>query len=162
MVSLLARRQGAENTARFTIRTANAGSLGTSSSPGDLAMDPVGNVRMNLDVFRNGGQRVFAIGSGVAPSSSVADGLQMWGEDVEGLAGSTSVHLRNEQGVVTKLGWGLMTRLTIAAPPSATGTTPYVATNAESNTVCVPTNRSERNQVTLPSAEAGLVYSVCV
>lgn len=101
---LTCKRQGADNSGRFTVRTANAGTLAGNTAPGDLAVDPVGNVSLNVDVLSAGGTRVLALGQGTAPSSGPADAVQMWSADRGGVAGKNSLHVRSEDGTSHVLG----------------------------------------------------------
>jgi hypothetical protein len=101
---LTCKRQGADNSGRFTVRTANAGTLGSNTAPGDLAVDPVGNVSLNVDVLASGGTRVLALGQGTAPSTGPADAVQLWSANRGGVAGKNSLHLRVEDGTSHVLG----------------------------------------------------------
>lgn len=98
------RRQGADNSGRLVVRPANAGTLPAASAPGDLAVDPLGNVSVNADVFASGGTRVLALGPGTAPSSSPADTVQLWAADRGAAAGKRSLHVRTEDGTSHVLG----------------------------------------------------------
>ena len=104
LVRLVCARQGADNSGRFRVRTANAGVFGAASTPGELAVDPLGNVSLSADVFTHGGSRVLALGQGTAPATGPADAVQLWSANRGGTAGKNSLHVRTEDGTSHVLG----------------------------------------------------------
>jgi hypothetical protein len=131
---LTCKRQGADNSGRVTVRTANAGTLGGNTAPGDLAVDPVGNVSLNSDVLAHGGTRVLAVGQGTAPTSGPADAVQLWSANRGGTAGKNSLHVRTEDGTSHVLGdqSGIGTLLT-----ATLGVGSYQALNVKGNLLTV-------------------------
>jgi len=59
-----------------------------------------GNVGIGTGVFGTSAQRVLGIGNGTAPSSSPADMVQLWAEDI---SASSELRVRDEAGNVTTL-----------------------------------------------------------
>ena len=101
---VVVKRQGADNSGRLLLLTANAGVLAGNTAPGDVAVDPVGNLCLNVDVYANGGQRVLALGMGVAPVSLPADAVQLYVVDRGGIANDAALHLRPESSAIYVFG----------------------------------------------------------
>lgn len=98
------KRQGADNSGRLMIRTANAGTLPAATGPGALAVDPVGNVSVNSDLLASGGANLLGLGPATAPTSSVADTVLLYAADRGATAGKGSLHVRTEDGTSHVLG----------------------------------------------------------
>ncbi|MBI1939190.1 MAG: hypothetical protein HYS25_13860 [Ignavibacteriales bacterium] len=65
-----------------------------------MTIDGNGNVGVGTSLFGAAAQRVFALNNGIAPTSSIADGVQIYAEDV---AGSSELKVRDEAGNITTL-----------------------------------------------------------
>lgn len=59
-----------------------------------------GNLSFGTTSIGDNASKVIAIGNGTAPTSSIADGVQIWAEDV---AGSSELRVRDEAGTTTTL-----------------------------------------------------------
>jgi hypothetical protein len=144
------RRQGADNNGRLVVRIATGGTLPAASAPGDLAVDPLGNVGVNADVYASGGQRVLALGQGTAPTTGPADAVQLWSANRGGVAGKNSLHLRVEDGTPHVLGdlSGLGTTLT-----ATLGVGSYQALNVKGSLLTVgQSSTQERAQALIASS----------
>jgi len=91
----------------------NTNNLGTSSnywnnlyltgniiSDGNLILDPTGNVGIGTTSFGTDAVKVLAIANGTAPTSSPADAVQLYAEDV---SASSELKVRDEAGNITTL-----------------------------------------------------------
>lgn len=63
-----------------------------------LYIDSLGNFGFNQTTFGGSAEKVLAIGSGTAPSSSPADCVQLWSADRGGIAGKAGLHVLSEDG----------------------------------------------------------------
>lgn len=59
-----------------------------------------GNFGIGTTSFGTGASKVLALGNATGPSTSIADGVQLWAEDV---AGSSELRVRDEAGTTTTL-----------------------------------------------------------
>jgi hypothetical protein len=63
-----------------------------------ITIDTNNNVGLNQTTFGTSAQKVLALGSGVAPTTSPADAIQIWSADRGATAGKASLHIRTEDG----------------------------------------------------------------
>jgi len=66
--------------------------------------DADGNFGLGTSSFGSSAEKVFAIGNGTAPTTSPANATQAWSEDMLGIAGSASLHVRSERGALWRIG----------------------------------------------------------
>lgn len=80
--------------------TRNTSNLQITSSSGTLWLGALNNLKLGGSTASWGtsAQGVFNIASGVAPTTSPTDVIQMWSADREGTAGKASLHIRTEDG----------------------------------------------------------------
>ena len=76
----------------------------------NLVLEPSGgNVGIGTTSFGTSAAKVLAIGSGTAPTTSPADVVQLWSADINGTAGRSGLHWRDEEGRVRPLGYQSVT-----------------------------------------------------
>ncbi|MDA1169310.1 MAG: hypothetical protein O3A36_03155, partial [bacterium] len=85
--------------------TFDIGAVGTGATAngtaGNIILAPSrGNVGIGTSTFGTSAAKVLAIGNGTAPSTSIADGIQLWAEDV---SASSELRVRDEAGNTTTL-----------------------------------------------------------
>ena len=83
-------RQGADNTGCLNFKIKNGDDWGVK-----MSLNKVGNLGLNTTTFGNNAAHVFGIGNGTAPTSSPADMVHMWAEDV---SDSSELKARDEAG----------------------------------------------------------------
>lgn len=108
------------------------------------------------------GSFVFGINSGVAPTAGVADMVQLWSSDVDATAGTASLHIMAENGVVARIGSWITARLRTVSPTTASLTVPLALVRDESLSVIVALNTTEKSQINLPAASLGTTYTFIV
>lgn len=89
---------------RLTLETANA----TGTITERVRLDSMGNMGLGVTAFGTSASNVFAIKHGVAPSTSITDGFQVYSGDVSGTAGNGGMLVRSETGTITGFGTSLL------------------------------------------------------
>jgi len=134
---------------------------GTAQEASPLSVDAASNVLLGTTAGTSA-TLVLALGSGTAPTTSPADAVQLWVADLDGVAGTTALHVRSEDGVLTRLGTGLLARKAIVNLTTATIAAPLALTADDSGRVYIGNNASAMAQINLPSAIAGLTCTFTV
>jgi hypothetical protein len=100
-----------------------------------LRIESSGNVGIGATTFGTSAVRVLALASGIAPTTSPVDMVQIWSADRAATAGKASLHLRTEDGTSHVLGdlVGLGTLLTATLGSGAA----YQAHNVKGSTLLV-------------------------
>jgi hypothetical protein len=65
-----------------------------------IRIAPLGNVGFWTSTFGTNAAKVLALGVGTAPTTSPANAIQMWAEDVGAVADKAGLHIRSEGGGV--------------------------------------------------------------
>jgi hypothetical protein len=136
--------------------------LGTATPIEAMRLTYLGSLVVGTTTAGASATNALALGQGSGPTNTPTDAAQAWVEDLNGVAGTTAWHFRSEDGVITRIGNGLYTRLPVISGTTWTEAAPYVLTAEESNALLASNNASAKAQVNLPSAVAGLVYTVCL
>jgi hypothetical protein len=83
-----------------------SGGVNLETSP--LSVDASSNLRLGTVTAGTSAQRALVVASGVAPSAAhPVDAVQMWVADFEGTAGQAALHVRSEDGTLTRMGRGI-------------------------------------------------------
>jgi hypothetical protein len=135
---------------------------GTTTQGERWRMDGAGNFVSTGGDVTSGLAAGLALKVGTAPTTSPADAVQLWVEDLDAAANMATLCIRAENNTITRIGPGLLTRLSVSTPATATEAAPHVLSADESNRAIVPTNTTAKSQIDLPSAASGLVFSFTV
>lgn len=73
-----------------------------------LRLDSMGNMGLGVTAWGTSASNVFAMKHGVAPSTSITDGFQVYSGDVSGTAGNGGMLVRSETGTITGFGTSLL------------------------------------------------------
>lgn len=131
---------------------------GTSLETSPLSVDASGNLRFGSAVAGASLTSGLVVSSGTPPTAShPADAIQLWVADLDGVAGQAALHVRSENGILSRIGTGLMARRYVQILATQTVAAPYAAVADESGKVFVANNTSQV-QLTLPLASAGLIF----
>ena len=150
-------------TARGTRYTVATTTLGTATLTERLRIDARGNLTTDGKLPGTGLTKGLVLASGTAATAAhPADAVQMWAADVDGVAGTTALHLRSEDGVLTRLGNGILARKVIANLTTQTIAAPLALTADDSGRVYLANNGAGMVQVNLPAAVAGLTFTFTV
>lgn len=134
---------------------------GQSLESSSLTIDAASNFRFGAVVPGTGAQRVLTIPAGVGPTGShPPDAVQTWVEDVDGVAGSASLLIRGEQGVLTIIGNGIMGRYNARTVSTNGVSTPLVLTADMSGKLLLCNNGTEIAGLQLPSPSLGVYYTI--
>jgi len=122
---------GETNSGNIQFWTSNAGTLAEV-----MRIAKNGNAGFNTSTFGTSAAKVLALGEGTAPTTSPANAAQVWSADRSGVAGSNTLHMRDELGNIGPVGFEGVTRgqaaSTTATTPALTGN---VTTSGTSTTV---------------------------
>jgi len=104
--AILAGRDGGQNIRGGTAANEDLYLEGTiHGTKGDVLINANGgNVGIGGTSFGTNANKVFSINTGTAPTTSPADIFQIYSDDLDGIPGKGSFHLRVEDGTIIKLG----------------------------------------------------------
>ena len=85
-------------TANGTYMAFSTTPLGSTTLTQRVLLSSEGNFGLGQNSFGTSAAKVFAIGSGTAPTTSPADAVQMWSADRGATAGKAGLHIRSEDG----------------------------------------------------------------
>ena len=126
-----------------------------------LRIDGLGNLTTGALAAPTSLQRGLVLASGVrATAAHPADAIEMWVEDQEGLAGQAALHVRGENGAITVLGSGMLSRMAFQNANTSTIAAPLTLTQEQSGKLIFANNTTEMASVVLPAATAGLFFTL--
>jgi len=133
-------------------------------------LTPLGKgILFNASSFGTNARHVIGIGSGVAPTTSPADMVQLWSADQGGVAGKAAFYVRDETGKVTSIGEKVTipNKVTVSVPAasptvSVCGTDPSLATGSNDYAGKITVGTGTVNSCTLTFGAAFTNTPSCV
>jgi hypothetical protein len=140
------------------LSVARYASGGVSLEGSPLTVDAASNLRLGAAVPGTSLSSGLVLTSGVAPTAAhPADAIQLWVADMDGTAGQAALHLRDETGILTRIGTGILHRKRTRTLTTNGVSSPYALTTDLSGLLLIGNGGTEIQYIQLPVIN-GAVY----